>query len=66
MNRLDGKSNESFSVRFGMSTNEEISCGVIKMVKCITRKWCGHLERMCESDMTRRYMTRIHTVGVRE
>ncbi len=55
MNRMDGESNENVYRRFGMSSRGEgMSCGVVEMVKCSTLRWFGHLERMDDTEFTRR------------
>jgi len=61
VNRMDGESNENVYGRFGMaSKGEGMSCGVVEMVKCSTLRWFGHLQRIGESEMTRRiYKSRM-------
>jgi len=67
VNRMDGESNENVYGRFGMaSKGEGMSCGVVEMVKRSTLRWFGHLERMGESELTRRiYKSRIDVGSVR-
>jgi len=59
VSRLDGESNESVYNRFGMtSRGEGMKCGVVEGVKRSTLRWFGHMERMDESEMTKRvYMS---------
>ena len=67
LSRMDGESNESVYGRFGMSVKGEgMNCGVVEVVKRNTLRWFGHLERMGESEMTRRiYKGGVDAVGVR-
>ncbi len=40
--------------------------GVAEGVKCNTQRWFGHIERMAESEMTKRvYMSMVDVVGAR-
>jgi len=68
LSRMDGESNESVYRRFGMSVKSEgMNCGVVVVVKCNTLRWFGHLDRMGESEMTRRiYKGGVDAAGVRE
>ncbi len=60
VNRMDGESNENVFGRLGMSSRAEgMSCGVVKVVKRCTLRWSGHLERMGDSELTKR----IHKSG---
>ncbi len=53
--RMDDESNESVYNRFGISSKGEgMKCGVVEGVKCNTLRWFGHMERMAESEMTKR------------
>ena len=67
VSRLDGESNESVYNRFGMtSRGEGMKCGVVEGVKRSTLRWFGHMERMDESEITKRvYRSKIDAVGVR-
>ncbi len=67
MNRMDGESNKSLYRRFSMSSRGEgMSCGVVEVVKRSTLRWCGHLERMDEIDLTKRmYKSKIDVGNVR-
>jgi len=58
---------ESVYGRFGMSAKGEgMNCGVVEVVKRNTCRWFGYLERMGESEMTRRiYKGGLDAVGVR-
>ncbi len=50
MNRMDGENNENVYRKFGISSREGMSCGVVEMVKRSTLIWFGHLERMDERE----------------
>ncbi len=53
--RMDGESNESVYRRFGMSSRGEgMSCGMVEKLKHSTLIWFGHLERIDESELTKR------------
>ncbi len=67
MNRIDGESNENVYKNFGMSSRgEEMSCGVVEMVKHSTMIWLGHLERMDKRELTKRiYRSKIDAGNVR-
>ncbi len=54
VNRMDGESNENVYRKFGMSSREGMSCGVVEMVKCSTLRLFGHLERMDKRELTKR------------
>ncbi len=66
MNRMDSESNENVYRKFGMSSKGEgMSCGVV-LVKHSTLRWFGHLERMDESELTKRiYRSKIDAGNVR-
>ncbi len=65
--RMDGESNEIVYNRFGMSSKGEgMKGGVVEGVKHNTLRWFGHMERMAESEMTKRvYMSVVDVVGSR-
>ncbi len=55
VSRMDGMSNESVYEHFGMChRGEGKKCGVVEKVKQQTLKWFDQMERMDESEMTRR------------
>ncbi len=62
---MDGESNENVYRKFGMSSREGMSCGVVEM-KHSTLRWFGHLERMDEKEMTKKiYRSKIDAGNVR-
>ncbi len=53
--RMHGESNKSAYGRFDLSSEGEgLGRVVVEVVKHSTLRWFGHLERMGESEMTRR------------
>ncbi len=66
VNRMDGESNKNVYRKFGISSREEMSCGVVEMVKRSTLRWFGHLERMDERELTKKiYRSKIDVGNVR-
>ncbi len=65
--RMDGESNESVHNRFGMSIKiERMKCGVMEGVKRNTLRWFVYIERIAESEMTKRvYISMVDVVGAR-
>ncbi len=66
MNRMDSESNENVYGRFGMTIKGEgMSCGMVEVVKLSTLRWFGHLERLCEREMTRIHKREIDAGSLR-
>jgi len=67
VSRWDGERNERVYERYGMSENARgVDCGVVEWVKRNTLRWFGHMERMQESEFTKKvYKSTIDGTGVR-
>ena len=65
--RMDDESNESVYNKYDLSSRGEgMKCGVIERVKHSILRWYGHMERMRESEMTKRVcVNKVEAVGIK-